>query len=103
MAHCTMTPENQPIIRPGQRKPYIKATRDQIDERIGYVARLLRAGRTKTQIHRAVRARFNIEWRQCDRYIAWLTRDEATLKTAAEQSGIHGLRTRPRVDPGGSA
>ena len=98
-----MTPENQPIIRPGQRKPYIKATREQIDERIGYVARLLRAGRTKTQIHRAVRARFNIEWRQCDRYIAWLTRDETPLKTAAEPSGIHGLRTRPRVDPGGSA
>jgi hypothetical protein len=32
----------QPIIRPGQRKPYVKATRQQIDERIGFVARLLR-------------------------------------------------------------
>jgi hypothetical protein len=29
-------------------------------------------GATKTEIHRAVRERFSIEWRQCDRYIAWL-------------------------------
>lgn len=66
-----------PKIRPGQRKPYIKATRQQIDERRGYVARLLDAGATKTEIHRAVRQRFNIEWRQCDRYIAWLTKSDA--------------------------
>lgn len=63
-----------PIIRPGQRKPYVKATRQQLDERTGFVARLLRAGNTKTQIHRAVREHFNVEWRQCDRYISWLTR-----------------------------
>ena len=67
----------QQTIRPGQYKPYVKATRRQIDERIGYVARLLRVGRTKTQIHRAVRARFNVEWRQCDRYIALLTRHQS--------------------------
>jgi hypothetical protein len=66
-----------PIIRPGQRKPYVKATRQQIDERRGYVARLLRAGKTKTQIHRAIREKFGIEWRQCDRYIAWLTKSDA--------------------------
>ena len=36
-----MKPKNPPIIRPGQRKPYVKATRQQIDERRGYVARLL--------------------------------------------------------------
>jgi len=62
----------QPVIRPGQRKPYAKGTRQQIDERIGYVARLLRAGNTKTKIHQAVREKFNVEWRQCDRYISWL-------------------------------
>jgi hypothetical protein len=65
---------NTPVIRTGQRKTYVKATRQQIDERRGYVARLLDAGATKTEIHRAVRQRFNIEWRQCDRYIAWLTK-----------------------------
>ena len=66
----------QPVIRPGQRKPYAKGTRQQIDERIGYVARLLRAGKTKSQIHCAVREKFNVEWRQCDRYISWLKRVE---------------------------
>jgi hypothetical protein len=59
-----------PKIRPGQRKPYRKATRKQVDRRVGYIARLLRAGRTKTQIHRAVREKIQIEWRQCDRYMA---------------------------------
>ena len=63
-----------PIIRPGQRKPYTKATRLQIDERIGCVARLLRDGKTKMQIHQAIREKFNVEWRQCDRYISLLTR-----------------------------
>ncbi len=72
-----MNTKNPPVIRPGQRKPYVKATRLQIDERRGYVARLLDAGATKTEIHRAVRQRFNIEWRQCDRYIAWLTKSDA--------------------------
>ena len=69
--------KQQPVIRPGQCKPYVKATRQQIDERIGYVARLLRAGNTKSQIHCAVREKFNVEWRQCDRYIALLTRGES--------------------------
>jgi len=66
----------QTIIRPGQRKPYVKATRQQIDERVGYVSRLLRAGKTKSQIHSAVREKFGVEWRQCDRYIAWLTKSD---------------------------
>jgi hypothetical protein len=72
-----MTTPKPPITRPGQRKPYVKATRQQIDERRGYVARLLRAGKTKTQIHQAVRKKFSVEWRQCDRYIAWLTKSDA--------------------------
>jgi len=72
-----MKPKNPPIIRLGQRKPYVKATRQQIDERIGFVSRLLRVGKTKTQIHRAVREKFTVEWRQCDRYIAWLTKSDA--------------------------
>jgi hypothetical protein len=64
-------------VRPGQRKPYVKATRQQIDERRGFVARLLRAGKTKSQIHQAVRKEFNVAWRQCDRAIAWLTKSDA--------------------------
>lgn len=72
-----MNNQNPPVIRPGQRKPYVKATCQQIDERRGYVARLLRARKTKFQIHQAVREKFGVEWRQCDRYIAWLTKTDA--------------------------
>jgi hypothetical protein len=87
------------VIRPVQRKPYVKATRQQIDERIGFVARLRRAGKTKMQIHRAVREHFNVEWRQCDRYISWLTRPRASasLKTTPEQTKPHDSRAPARV------
>jgi hypothetical protein len=75
-----MTPPRKPlVIRPGQRHPYRKATQSQIDQRRGYVARLLRAGKTKSQIHHAVREKFGVEWRQCDRYIAWLSKSDAPV------------------------
>jgi hypothetical protein len=66
-------PTKTPVIRRGQRRPYIKGTLAQIDQRRGFVARMLDAGATKTQIHSAVRQRFKIEWRQCDRYISWVS------------------------------
>ena len=72
-----MTPPKPPTTRRGQRHAYHKATQSQIDERHGYVARLLRAGKTKSQLHRAVREKFGVEWRQCDRYIAWLAKSDA--------------------------
>jgi hypothetical protein len=65
------------VIRPGQRVPYRKGTQAEIDQRRGFVARMLDIGANKMQIHRLVRDKFNIEWRQCDRYIAWLTRTHA--------------------------
>jgi hypothetical protein len=69
--------EKIPIIRPGQHHAYVKGSQSQIDLRRGYVARLLRAGKTKSQIHHDVRKKFKVEWRQCDRYIAWLTKSDA--------------------------
>jgi hypothetical protein len=69
--------EKPPTIRPGQKRPYVKGTQAQIDQRRGFVARMLDTGATKTQIHRAMRQRFNIQWRQCDRYIKWLARVRA--------------------------
>ena len=66
-------PQKQPTIRPGQHTPYVKGTRQQIDGRRGYVARLLCAGKTKSQIHHAVRQKFNVEWRTTDRDIAFVT------------------------------
>ena len=61
------------FIRPGQRHFYRKGSQSEIDHRRGFVARMLDAGATKTQIHRAVREKFNVQWRQCDRYIAFVT------------------------------
>ena len=49
-------------IRAGRRHPYRKGTRREIDERRGFVARMLAEGATKTQIHRAMRERFNVQW-----------------------------------------
>jgi predicted phage gp36 major capsid-like protein len=90
-----------PIIRPGQRKPYIKATRQQIDQRRGFVARMLDAGKTKSQIHRAVREKFNVEWRQCDRDISWLTRPRtlAGLKTGEKQADAHDVPVCASASP----
>jgi hypothetical protein len=60
----------RPIIRPGQTTPYKKATRQQIAERIEYVSRLAARGNTKGGIHRAMKEKFGIGWRQCERYMA---------------------------------
>ena len=60
---------NSQVIRPGQRRPYVKGTRGQIGQRISFVALLIREGKGKFEIHRLVREKFNVEWRQCDRYI----------------------------------
>jgi len=68
-----MKPKNPPIIRTGQLRPYVKGTEAQIDQRRGLVARMLDEGATKTEIHSAIREKFNIEWRQCDRYVAFVT------------------------------
>ncbi len=69
-------PIKPPITRPGQFHAYHKGTQAQIDQRRGFIARMMRAGKTKSQIHRAVREKFGIEWRQCDRAIAWLTKTD---------------------------
>ena len=60
---------HQPTIRPGQRKPYVKATRQQIEERIVAAGVLLFFGLSRTTIHRLFREKFGVEWRQTDRYL----------------------------------
>jgi hypothetical protein len=66
-------PIKPPVIRRGQKRPYVKGSQVQIDQRRGFVTRMMNSGATKTEIHRAVRQRFNIEWRQTDRYIAFVS------------------------------
>jgi hypothetical protein len=65
--------KKHPVIRRGQKRLYVKGSQAQIDQRCGFVARMLDDGATKTEIHRAVHQRFNIEWRQTDRYIAFVS------------------------------
>lgn len=64
-----MTAE-QPTIRPGQKKGYSKATRQQIEHRIESAALLLFLVLNKSEIHRVFREFYGIEWRQTDRYMA---------------------------------
>jgi hypothetical protein len=68
----TIMPEQtkQPVIRPGQKKGYTKASKVQIEHRIESAALLLFLGLSKSEIHRVFREFYRIEWRQCDRYMA---------------------------------
>jgi len=63
-------------VRPGQRHPYTKGNKAQIGQRRAFVRRLLSEGAYKMEIHRAVLEQFNIQWRQCDRYIQAVTANE---------------------------
>jgi hypothetical protein len=75
-------PAKPPVVRRGQKRFYVKGSQAQIDQRRGFVARMLDTGATKTEIHSAVRQRFNIEWRQTDRYIAFVTSTNTRLPRA---------------------
>jgi hypothetical protein len=64
--------KKQPKIRPGQRVPYRKANRREIDRRRACVARLLARGARKMKIHRLIKEKFNRQWRTADRDIAFV-------------------------------
>jgi len=67
--HWQVIDAKQPVIRKGQHKPYVKATRDQIQQRIG-AAVVLRACRfQKPKIRRVFQKLFGVEWRQTERYM----------------------------------
>jgi hypothetical protein len=69
----------QPIIRRGQRKPYFKGTRRQVEDRVQAAALLVFCGLSKCEIHAVFRERFGVAWRQTDRYLARArTRDGLT-------------------------
>ncbi len=68
--NLTSDTQKQPVVRPGQRQPYVKGTRRQIEERTQAAALLLFFGFGRTTIHRLFRQKFDVEWRQTDRYMA---------------------------------
>jgi hypothetical protein len=70
----------RPIIRPGQKKGYTKATPQQIEHRVESATLLLFLGLSKSEIHQVFREFYRVEWRQCDRYMA-LARARDGLKS----------------------
>ncbi|MGD0252387.1 MAG: hypothetical protein ABSC01_06780 [Verrucomicrobiota bacterium] len=69
-----MSPAKQSAIRSGQRVPYRKGNRREIDKRRDCVARLLADGVRKMEIHRHIKNQFNRQWRTVDRDIQFVTR-----------------------------
>lgn len=60
------------IVRNHQKKPFRKGTNEEIAERIDFVVDMMRADPsvTKWKIIKAVRRKYQIEWRQTTEYIA---------------------------------
>jgi hypothetical protein len=75
----TMRRKNaHPIIRPGQRKPYTKATRREIEQRRKAAALFDYWGWEKSDILWFFQEVFGVEWRQAGRYLRHArTRDGA--------------------------
>lgn len=86
---------NPPVIRKGQKTPYVKTTDLQIEERVEFVARLLVKQFTKTEIHKKVCQKFKVCWRTCDRYLAsakiWLQKQAQMTSEEAKSTGINVL------------
>lgn len=60
----------QPIIRNGQRKPYTKATRKEIQQRLKAATLLESIEWEKSDILWFFQEVFGVEWRQAARYLA---------------------------------
>jgi hypothetical protein len=74
-------------IRTGQRKPFKKGTYEQVQERIEFVIALMRPNPTISRwaIQKAVKKKFDIEFRQCAEYI---TQAKKLIDKASDLSQI---------------
>lgn len=87
---------NGVVIRKGNRKPYKKATNEQIEARIIEIAQLIRNGKNRIQIHKICCDKFGVRWDQIDKlYVPrakkWL-RDRARITPEeARAKGIDRL------------
>ena len=91
-----LTGKTKDGVRPNNRVPYKKATNRQIHEIIDFVADMLARTWTKTQIHRAVAAKYKKDWSTTDRiYIPrakeLLTQRAAMTTGEAKEVGINVL------------
>jgi hypothetical protein len=70
-----------PVIRKGQHKPYVKATRLQTEQRIGAAAALIFCRHSKHRIRDVFKKLFAVEWRQAERY---MTRANAEISRLSQ-------------------
>ena len=93
------TPQTpQHPIRPGQKKGYTKATRQQIEHRVESAALLRFCGFEKSEIHRVFRAFYGVEWRQTDRYLHMArahTRAHARISSSLKPFSLVGHPNQP--------
>ena len=84
-----------PVIRPGQRKPFKKCTQQQVEERIEFTATLVARQFKKHEIFKALKQRYNLEYRQSAEYItrakAFLTKQATMSKPEAKELAINVL------------
>ena len=67
-----MKAKRPPTIRRGQFHAYHRGSQREIDERRGYLARMLARGVRKMDIHAVGRVMFHRQWRTLDRDIAFI-------------------------------
>ena len=64
-----MNQKKKPVIRRGQKRPYIKTTLDEIERRVDDVHSLLSKRMRKGEIHRRICKKYKVDWRTVDNYI----------------------------------
>ena len=80
-------PKKPPVIRPGQKRPFIKGTAAEVQERIESVAQMLVRQATRGEIHKHVSDKWNKTWRAADTYIG---RAKSFLRKQAQMTPEEG-------------
>ena len=76
-------------VRPSQKKPFKKATQEEVEERVEFVSRLVALQYKRYEIAKVVKQKYNIEFRQCAEYIAQaraLLKKQANMTTEDARS-----------------
>lgn len=92
----TVKQRKPPVIRKGQKVPYIKATAEVVQERVEFIARLLVQRLSRTEIHKEVKKQWRLDWRTIDNmYISrakqFLVKQAAMSPADAKNVGVNVL------------
>ena len=84
-----------PVIRPDQKKLFVKCTAEQKEERVEFVSQMLARQFRPSEIKKAVRLKYNIAFRECARYMACarllLAKQSQMSKEDAKSIGVNVL------------